>query len=469
MKTRHAVLFYPDRPFPNTAIMWIDGKSFHCEELPDPCYTLHDLAEVAYKRYVTHLWVMPSYGEFDAIKGMGEWSFSTHTPKRRGMATASAWKRGHKDKDVELIFMQNTSWWGTDKAKGWMQDADAHEVLIALHYLEKALGITIGGSPGRAGWNYLKTLHPEWVEEVPGVTLAQCHFDKTIAFDIIWQRVLLSAERAGKKYIHKFDKGAAYPYAGTQTDVGVGTPLHIPFADVAAMHAVHEKGHPQAVGTWRCSIKYDGSKYNPTMPPVWKEEKGTYAGSEGWLAGPIIRLLRSQGHEVTIHEGWVFPEKHDVLVKWGKNLWNIRQGFDLPTWVNKKCAKLAKQATKQIMNTTIGLTMFKDFEDDDDMKRPDIREQVIARHRELTWHNIEKIRRMYGVTPVLVYMDAVYYVSSNPNGRAFLPELVKREGQFGGYRWEGAIELTPDVMKMLDAKRGEAERLEFLNSKGWVK
>lgn len=467
MKTKHAVLYYPDRFMPNTAIAWVDGKQIHEEELADSCYTLADLARVCYPRYITHLWVMPAYGEFEPMPGNDEWQFSPYYNRKKMMMGAAVRLRGHKDIDVNIIFPQYTSWWGSDKAPGWVRECSPRELLITLCYLEMCLGVTITGSPGRTGWNYLKKIHPGWVEEIPGVDLAACHFDKKAQADIIWERPLLTSECENGVFVHKFDKGAAYPYAGSKTDIGVGTPEHKDHGLDALV--LNDK---QSVGVWRCSIKprwIVGSIPTPenSMPPVWKEDTNT-SDYQGWLAGPIIRLLASQGHMVTVHEGWVFPTRHDVLAKWGKDLWDIRQGFELPKWVNRKCAKFAQQATKQIMNMTIGITAFKDFDDDDEMKRPDIRGQVIARHRELTWHNIEKIRKLYGVTPVIVYMDAVYYISSsNPDGRAFLPELVKREGQFGGYRWEGCIEMTPDVLMMFNQKLSEADRLEYLNTKGW--
>jgi hypothetical protein len=452
--TKHAVLFYPNRPFPNTAIMWIDGKGFHCEDLPDPCYTLSDLAEVAYKNFVTHLWVMPAYGDFTPIKGLGDWSFSCYENRKKQMMGAAARRRGHRQIDVNIIFPQHTSWYGTEKAPGWLRDVEPHDLLITLHYLEQALGITVTGSPGRTGWNYLKKLHPEWIEEI-GIDLAACHFDRKAAADIIWQRDLLELERK-KLYLHKFDEGGSYPYAATQTDFGVGTPVHVEHGEDAR----HEKGHPQAVGVWRCTISHHAYALN--TPPTWTKD-------EGWLMGPMIRLLRATGREVTIYEGWVFPERRDLLTKWGNNLWAIRQAFSDPKWINTKCAALARQATKEIANKTIGITAFSEYDEGDEMQRPDIRLQTIARHRELTWHRIDKIRAMYGVTPILVYMDAFLFISDNPDGRVAFPEIVKRETQFGGYKYEGCIEITSDILEMFDTKMSEASRLEVLNKIGWKK
>lgn len=462
MKTKHAVLYYPPHPFPNTSVMWIEGKGFHSEELADPCYTLYQLADVAYSRFITHLWVVPEYGEFPQTKGNSEWDISIHAPKGK-MASASVWKRGHKQKDIEIIFPQHTSWWGEDKRHTWVQDANAHDLLITLHYLETVLGVPVGASPGSIGWSYLKKIHPEWIEEIPGVDLRSCNFTAHAGKDIVWQRPLTDEEKLAP-FVHKFDGNSEYPYASTQTDVGVGTPVLLVGED-AARAATHEKGHPQEVGVWNCTVA--GAPANPALPTPWPTTKMV---GDKWLSGPMIRLFRFMGYRVAIHEGWVFPARHDVMAKWAYDLWDIRQGFLDARWVSKKCAALARRATKQIMNATVGFTAFKGFTDpEEEKRRPDIRLQCVSRSAELVWHNINKIYTTYGVLPVMVYMDAVYYVTSDTEGAQARAHFSKREDKFGGFKHEGCIALTPDVLKMFDRKMSVADRLEVLNKIGWSK
>ena len=479
---KHAVLFYPDRLMPNETLMWIEGNGFHKQELPDPCTTLADLASVAYKNFITHLWVLPAIGQFQPTRS-DAWNFGIMNDREGKMMGVLVRKKGHKEIDTTIIFPQHTSWWSDDQEyPSWLQQADAHEYLITLRYLEEVLNagqkekIAVGVSPGRVGWNHLKRLHPEWVELIEGYDLRANHFTGSAAPDIIWQcRELQKPGDAilfrlrGKRYIHKWDQNASYPYAATQVDIGVGMPLHVDHGrDMDDFITSKGTQRPsQKVGVWRCSIAYNGSMYDPHMPPIYKEHLPPRVDNEIWLSCPMIRLLRKLGHEVTCHEGNVFPEQHDVLTKWGKDFFHFAQEFDKARWVNKKCAGLAKQASKTIRNAMIGLTGSKQLDDDNEMKRPDIRMQVIARHTELVWHNINKIRELHGITPIIVYMDAVYYLSSEPDGRKVLPELVKRQAEMGGYKYEGRVELTPDVVEMLNQKMGANHRLGFLNRKGW--
>jgi hypothetical protein len=470
VKTKHAAIYY--LPDGSSCLAWIENRGFHKEKLANHCRTIHELAEAAYPHFISHLWILPAYGVFDPVSNNENWNVSMHQPKQgKGAMSASIFKKGHQQKDLEIIFVQNTSWWGTESAPGWPRSCDAQEVLIVLHYLETALGITVTASPARTGWNYLKKLHPEWIEEMP-VDLRAMHFDNRAAADIIWQRPLLKEERAyitemdkahppRKGFVIKVDKGGAYPYASSTTGMGVGVPVHEDHGESAAA-----MGDTQSIGVWRCTIHYTSS--DPSMPPAWKENIRRSKAQDEWIAGPIIRLLRKNNHEVTAHEGFVFPERHNLMVKWATDLWKIRTGFTVAgKWPNEKCAKLAHQATKTISNTTIGGTAFRGFEDDDDMKRPDIRAQVIGRHRELTWHNIAMVHRRYGVTPCIVYMDALYYILPTCDVRAFMPELMKREGELGGYKYEGYIELTPNVLAIFDSAMSESMKLEQLNKIGW--
>lgn len=405
------------------------------------CYP-GEIAEKALHYGYTHVWMM---GDIEVAKpeNHGDFSFQVSERKKKP-ATVSVWKRGTGH--VNIIFLDNTAWVEGTKA---FKDVTPAQLLDAVNTVESSLGITIAGSPGGAGWGLLKKLHPEWIENIP-VNLRDMHFIPKSGPDLIWQHKDL-AHFPGIKYIHKFDKGAAYPAAGTQTDIGKGTPVHLAGAD-AWRAAQHEKGHPQEVGVWNCHVTCMAI---PDFTPFNPIPSGDY-----WLAGPRIRMLEAAGYSVEPFEGYVFPERHDVLVKWAKVLWEKR---------NEATNPIVKKMFKQIANSTVGFTAFHGFEDEEEEKRrPDIRLQVVSRNAEIMFHNIEKVRREQHESPCMVYMDAVYYFSLAEDGRAAFPSLVEREGKLGGFKYEGRIEIIPDVSKMFTMKMSVADRLEVLNKIGWV-
>lgn len=428
--------------------------------------SLTGIADVAIARHITHVWILPECGDFEQQKSAGAYTIQINE-RHDKMVAVSIWKRGAGH--VNIIFAGNTIWWGDVAEPLWMQRAAfcPSEIIATIMFVERALGVPFTASAGGIGWSYLKTLHPEWVEEIPGVDLKECHFDKHAGPDIIWQSPYLAMYiQAGALYVHKFDKGSAYPAASTMTDIGVGTPVHVDHGrDTEKLDKI---GNFRKVGVWNCHVT--SMAIHDIMPPAH------IASGQYWLAGPRINMLRAAGYSVEAFEGYVFPEQHDVLTLWAKNLWDIRQGFDgtndanVKTWGDVACMGYAREAIKLIANATIGFTAFKGFEDEDnEKKRPDIRLQVIARHTEIMRANIAKVKAMYGAAPVMVYMDAVYYLSDNPDGRAAFPELVKREGKLGGFKYEGRVAITDQVRDMFLSKKNVATRLEALNKIGWTK
>ncbi len=448
--THHAVL-------ETESILFIDNaKQWHCENHDTP-QTYTQAAETAARFGISTLWITPGYA-LTANESGGVYTIQEQMRNKR-VASVSIWRRSSGDQGrrhhVNLIFLDACTWAHICSA------VSPKELLVAIAYVEQVLGIPVTGSSGSMGFSLLKKLHPEWIEEIP-INLRDLHFTPVAGPDIIWQRPYETG-----RYVHKVDGNSWYPYAGTQTDIGVGTPLLLTGA--AALRAsIHEKGHPQDVGVWNCHVTYNGATYDKDMPPVWREHRGTHAGGEGWLSGPMISLLRSQGHTVETDEGYVFPERHDVLVKWGKFFWQARQSLaDRSVYRREAPALIAAKMVKPIANATIGFTAFKHFsEDEQEKRRPDIRLQVVARSRELLWHNINKYKGLYHITPLMVYMDAVYYVTDSPD---LAPFGSRPPSEMGGFKYEGHIEMTPAVTRMFDSHMDVASRLEFLNKQGWVK
>lgn len=406
-------------------------------------WPVQSLADEALERGYTHIWALYPAERLSVPQSGGDYSWQENV-RHEKTATVSCWKRGSGH--VNIIYLNNTAWMTGTAAFRAITPA---ELLHAVNEIEDRLGVPVSGSPATVGWKYLKKLHPEWVEDIP-VNLKGLGFTPKAGPDIIWQ---MGESRPLGWYLVKFDKSSAYSAAAATTDIGVGTPFHFE-GRAAELSAEHTKGHPQEVGVWLCHVK-GGNAINTALPP-----KRLMAGNY-WLAGPHIRMLRAANYDVKPLEGWVFPERHDLLAKWAKDLWFHRQDTSNP---------IVKNAFKQIPNTTIGYTGFHGFEDDEEeKKRPDIKLQVVSRNAEIMWHNINKVRQEFSKNPVMVYMDALYYVCEKPEGHPIRGAFAERSGKLGGFKYEGSIEITPEVKSMFERKMAVAERLQFLNKIGWAK
>jgi len=416
---------------------------------------IDDLCLTGLGNDLTHLWVM---GDVSFIPDR---CFAEYDPKlwrdmhirlrddNEELSSVSAYvapdvsiKSGRKQ--INVIFADNTKW-------SWITRAvTAKQLYITLVYLETELGVSISGSPGVVGWKVLDTFHPEWLYDVSTIDIDACHFDKSYS-DLLWQSPTLQTGATG--FIHKYDRNMAFTAACVANHYGVGTP-------------VNKRGlgyfNPNQVGVHHC--KWSGA-HNPLLPrPV--------LGGMEWIATPQVRLLKHLGYDVNILESWVYPEQHQLMSQWAKFMWNARMNFEdspYPKYPHPVCRKLARTGVKEAANGLIGLLRYTDFADSDlEKKRPDIRTGTVSRNTELCYHNLLKVESKERVRPALAYMDAFYYILPTRNGKAGLPTMMEREGKLGGYKWEGCIEITPAIEKVLASKAAVSKKLEVLNEQGWI-
>ncbi len=428
--TKHGMFYRSSEQQPIHTMLFIDEEERWVSlEFTYGPYTIEELVDTALSFHISTLWILDR-DTYTVPPNYAEYSFQK-IERHKKVAAVSVWKRGTGH--INIIFPHNTAW------AGLFADVAPRELLVAIAYVEKVLGLSVTSSPGSIGFGLIKKLHPEWIESIEFDWRA-AHFTASAGADMVWQHPDLK-EATKKRYIHKFDRNSAYPYAGAQTEIGAGVPVYLGAKD-ARNASLHFKGHPQAVGVFHCTVEY--MDVDRSLPPAWTEHKE--AGYEGWLAGPIVRLLVAKGHNIWVNEGFVFPERHQLLAKWATILWDSRQALNnRDIYRRVECAALAQSMIKLIANSTIGFTAFRGFDDDDEKRRPDIRLQVVARQRELLKHNIDKVYEVHAKWPVMAYMDALYYVSDLEEGFDAIPHFGIRQALPGGFKWEGRIEISPDV------------------------
>ncbi len=416
---------------------------------------LVNLMQTALDYGLTHLWVhtdeiyplVPFEVTDDSFKGIIDgWDLMGHCNGEH-VKTVTGWKTGGGQKQVTVIFPMYTKW-----VEYWETLSSPKELLVTINYVEQVLEVPMAGSPGTMGWNLLKKMHPDWVKKFPMSQLTNMHFGAQAAKDLVWQRPYNASEGM---YLHKVDRNSAYLSSGVTEFYGVREPIRDVDGSKFKEGSYKDGYRP---GVWECEV----IPCNAAIPIVDKAKTC-------YLAAPMIRIMRNQGYEVTVLSGWYFPEAHQILAKWAQFLWDARQGFaDEKKFRHAVCRNFARLAIKLIAVATVGLTAYSNFEEQSGKQRPDIKMQTVARTYELMYHNILKFREKTGMMPVMVYTDALYYVTNSP--KLPFPEVfLAREGKLGGYKYEGCIEITPDVAEMFATKMSVNYRLEYLNSKGWVK
>jgi hypothetical protein len=432
-----------------------------------------DLMKIGLELGLTHLWVHAETGidpaapvevkqgvfECDDYQG---WHLLGHTEGKH-IKSIYGWPAPHGTA-LSVIFPHRSRWGKSNRldVPGWGALADPKQLLVTIAYLERKLGVPVGGSPGSTGWALHTKIHPEWSKESPAMkTLGQC-FRESAGPDFTTQRPYDSTEGV---YLHKVDKNSAHLQAAKfDSYYGVGDPVHS--TDGRAFDG-------KSPGAWYC-----------TVDPI-KDEFPGYPSGTYWIATPIVRMMqKDETYSVEIHEGWYWQYRdkkdgrvshaHQVMAKWAQEVWDDRQFFattEDKAFRRRDCCAFAASAMKQIAVGTVGLSGFKRFgeEESTDKRRPDIRAQTVSRSYELMYYNTLGFANQTGLVPVLTYADALYYVTDSPD-IPFPDIFLKRQKELGGYKYEGRITITAEVAACLNDERlNVSKKLELLNKIGWTR
>lgn len=422
--------------------------------------SLEALCQLAVDEKLTHLWVLDAVEADDAYYRAATptwdlWANWTYPPGRmlppgrvNLLASASGFRRTLTggQRRISIIFPKHAHMpWR------WIKRATAREALLTILYLERALDIPITASAPTAGIRLLEKMqhnghHPEWLE-IPNVDWDLLPFRfRDVALDLVAERPLLQEEYTAS-YLHKIDKNGAYLRACVAEMFGVGTPEHVETC-------LPEEKRP---GIWRCS--FDPVSI-PGLPPVWD--------GGAWIVTPILQILRWTGHDVLVHEGYVWNESHGIFKRWAETLWDVRQGFRLgeykkQTWKSAQVSAMAEDACKQIAVATIGLTSYRGFESETFKFRPDWKAQIVGSVRATMFHNLLKLQREQGITPIITYIDAIYIVSDEPDIKKAAASLLNRPASLGGFKPEWSLLLTEEIRLSLVSTLSIVEKLEVFN------
>lgn len=464
MKIRHAALFKLEDEATAYLIYLKDEATgeYGYYTLHQAPATLPDLLNLAVDLPFDRYWIMNSYG----LAPAKEWA----EYDREAWNLRIAWDKSDKfvqslhgwrlpaggQKAIDLIWPKYTRWASDRGQPAWGSLASPKQFLMVIRYLELALGIDIMGSPASTGWNLAKILHRKQIEETSEKKLASMHFDARSAFDFIDDRVP-SAEELERAFLIKLDKGGAYIAASRSEFYGVGTPTptRIYVED--------------AVAVWRVSVHTLADVPFPVVTRL----------GERWLASPIVRIMRKLGYELEICEGYVFREKYMLLKSWAQRLWDARISLrdDAQRWPFETSRAYAESACKMIAVATIGITAYSQFRrgEESDKERPDIKLQTIARNYEIMYHNMLKGWHEDGLLPVLVNMDCVYLLTDSLDVHKIAPSYMldkdghSREKRLGGYKLEGWMKVTPEVVKVLTSSDRAPQKKRALDAIGWQK
>lgn len=409
--------------------------------------TLEQLMDMALEYRLTHLWVLPaanlSFIQADAtpLLDTAIWDTGTNGKfiavqkrgKYKGYITSIVGRRltPSRSPNTRIIFVRESNW--------PLDNASPYQLLTMCSKLEFDLDVSMAGSPTSVGLRYLEKMNTRYFDQ---------YFQKDTSVD--WEA--LKAEHVpfiawfpsthvdgNHWYLHAYDRNASHPFAASQEDMGVGSPI-------VQNGGEFDKKLP---GLWNVEIQ--GADALPDcLPPLLPK-------SDVWLPTPLLRIASMAGCTINVKEALVWKKKAPIFQRWANNLYEFRQIYH--------DGSMERQAVKAIMNNVVGSTRI--GQDTDYMLRPDWYATIIGSERGVVWYKLWKLWQLYGVAPCGVYADAAYYLSMSSDPVKAVPTLLAHKDALGGYKHVYTLSVNADVREVLSRKMGAAYRLEAL--KGLVK
>lgn len=392
--------------------------------------------DAATRRQIDSLWLHPSAGwrwTDDDIGACDPWIVAGSASGDEGEPWWTATRPGvFGVRDVVQPAYEDRAPWREAHTASALRDA-----LVAFR---DALGCEWRRSPGSTGLRLLRTLHSGAHAtrlELPAAPPPPATDGSvTGAGPRIWTRAAKLAERSG--YLHSYDVNGQYLAACSSLPLGVGAWQRI---NRPQLPGLREKT-PLWPGYY--FVRASETALGGACPSILTDDTGV------WVTAPTLALLRESRAAHHVAECYVWPQSHRYLEPWYKALREAR---------NRLCAQpLALDALKGLYRHGIAwLESAKWDRAEDTLYRPDWAQHV----RALAWANLVRtLRRVatnYGVYPLAVGSDCVYYVTASPDPLAapWLAEdglrLSSKLGQF----------------KVKDAGVPMAEVAEYVRGREW--
>ena len=251
------------------------------------------------------------------------------------------------------------------------------------------------------------------------------------------------------EWLHVYDRSAAYLAAANGAVVGL---------DVEPDHVDAPDFDPRRAGYW--NIRVPGWEHARLPHPLGRPVR---AGGSRWVTTPTVRLLHELDLAPHIDEAYLWPRAVSTryLTQWYELLRDARaaaqQVADADPWL---LAAVKATYTHGVGQMGAGARKpGKGQAADYPLWRPDWRHTIIATARMTFLHHLLQIGEGTGRWPVLADIDAVGYVSADPDpvrawpGAAAGKELAAGPGRF---HVTGSIRVT-DVTG--DLEKGRISRI----------
>lgn len=397
---------------------YIDAAGVHTGPPATGAFGVTELAAIAAAWNCGSVWLMPGCALDQAAQSPAFWrqpaGWRVFAPAAPGMApTFGIVRADRRDRwTPELQVFADLQQWGISP------DATPQTVYTAIQGYLRAMQVPVAYSPAatslallerscstpqRAGW--LRAMDARIVRDLPWPTVTAPNHCTCSTLDA--------------PYLHIFDKNSAYLAMCTES-YGSGTPDHVDGG----------KYSKNLYGLWRVTAEPLDSLWDGLyLPNPFGSSQEIFSE---WYYTPQVELAMQLGWQVTIHEGYVWPESHELLKDWARRLHDCRA-------MSRERWPVLDRMLKVTATRTWGRLEHKPLPDEPVKwsHRPDWTGTIKARAYQRALLQIRKIERATVTTPtfyVAVDTDALVFASDLADPAEACPGMLDRQDQLGGYK-----------------------------------
>lgn len=421
------------------------------------------LLEQLWQSGLNTVWVMPgsklsrllTCGWFEQVGA--HWVVVVHPDQHERPLSVLIWPRGAQrdGRRLTLVFPEYAGW-------NWTL-SDAMSLLATVTYLDQALASPVRpvgpvvDAPDLVAHQLLADLTPAQPSASPvdlsRLTGADGPLSSIMegAGEIAWMRPLTWVEER-QKYLHKYTHFSPQLEACKTVQLGVGAPQHS--ANGQACDGLRP-------GLWRVSIEAAGSVFDGKRLPKCAE--GNDRNNEGWLCTPQVKCCREIGYRVQVKEGYYWPQAQDLLKRWATTLGLAGERLHTRPHVYRHVQARNNVSRSIKLLASLSLSILAQERTAGGWARPDWQAHIASSSRAHLFTHLSRLVRQ-GVMPVLIYSDAFWVVSNDPNPLTAVPALVQAR-QWRGYSvgYEAPLPLSDKVRAMLRQAKHAGQAAQALD------
>lgn len=460
--------------------------------LPQTAQTILDLAMQSNAKFV---WIAPksdwSYVDpvtFRQVQ-VGFWNVhftqieaTRNSPAR--MKRVTAWRTAgswDEKRTITILFPEHDTW-------EW-SETDPRTILRAILELEDTLGIPIENSPGATGRSLMKyenrlvSNHPSWIRKPQiDLSLLPC---MEAGRDLAWKRPLTEYIPNGW-YLHVYDKNSQYLSAATGAMLGEGDPIYYANKEYRTydpeLLGVHvEPMRPvnfNRAGLWRIEatvgdIHKDQGRTERFYKDAWETSVNRQwlplplYNEQEWVTTNLLKLLLDMGYSVSVFEGFEWEESHRTLESWARKIWNARARYSGFEGKEYNVLQLAYYSMKRIATASVGLLASDATpEKERAFYRPDWWATIVELAKARMIYNADRIGKQHGQWPHAFVVDALYYVSPEPDPERAVPTILARRNELGGYKLKQMLQITDEVRDAFSDEKTPGDMARIINQLG---